>query len=93
MKEPPTAEVVGYMWPALVQSSKMRFALEMTKCDLKKNMREMFTLFPRHPSTSYALVRKHTPTGELGTEVAFDAVAIKFSETVQQRTPGLVMRA
>ena len=28
LKEPPTAEVVGYMWPALVQSAKLRVALE-----------------------------------------------------------------
>ena len=40
-----------------------------------------------------ALVRKHTITGELGPEVAFDAVANNFSAAVQQRMPGLVMRA
>jgi hypothetical protein len=81
MKEPPSAEVAGYMWPALVRSTKTRYALEMTTYDQRKIMRELHKTGLRPGGDQLQQQRD-----------AFDQVEIKFSISVQKRTPGLMLR-
>ena len=90
MKEPPTAEVVGYMWPALVQSAKLRVALESTKGHCFNSLREVLAI--RGNPSDWAMVKKQVSTGNLGPNVALAAVSTKFAERVEKQIPGLVFR-
>ena len=89
LKEPPSAEVAGYLWPALVQSAAARNTLELTKIDCIHGLESALGLNMYSDSCSYVIVRKHKTTGELGPEVAFPAVSTRIAERVAQRMPGI----
>ncbi len=91
MKEPPSAEVAGYMWPALVQSAKLRDTLEATKNHCHNSLREALEI-PGKEYRETAMVRKHLPSGRLGPNVTLAAVSTKFAQKVEKEMPGFSFR-
>ena len=88
LKEPPTAEVARYIWPALVQSAVTRNSLELTRIDCAACVRRALGI--NTYTRDYVMVRKHKTTGQLGPDVDLGAATTKFVESVHERMPGVV---